>query len=308
MRAAAVAIALCAALFTTTTLAAPKPLAQSLSGQARADYDSGRMLFGDNDYKAAALKFRSAYEQAKDARLLWNIAVCEKAQRHYARVQELVERYIAEGQGVISPAERHDADELLKTVEPLVVRLRISADQPGALVTVDGEEIGTTPLDAPIRVDVGTHKITLAKAGYRTFERTATFTAAVATLDARLVTPQGILEVDAPKDAVVLVDGTSVGKGTLRLPLTPGVHGLRVTASGMSPFVSDVAIEDDKVRRLSVSLERDKSSLPVWFWIGAGVVVTGALAVSGYFLFRSNEPPSPDRGTLDPGFVYSFQR
>ena len=306
MRAAA--LVLCAAFFTTTAFGSPKPLAQSLSGQARADYESGRMLFGDNDYKAAALKFRSAYDQAKDARLLWNIAVCEKAQRHYARVQELVELYIAEGQGVISPAERRDADELLKTVEPLVVRLRVSADQAGAVVAVDGEEVGKTPLAAPLRVDVGTHKITLMKAGYRTFERTGTFTAAVATIDARLVPPQGVLEVDAPKDAAVLVDGTSVGQGSQRMHLTPGVHGLRVTASGMSPFVSDVAIEDDKVRRISISLERDRSVLPVWFWIGASVVATGALAVSGYFLLRSNDSPSPDRGTLDPGFVYSFHR
>ncbi|MFO0663393.1 MAG: PEGA domain-containing protein [Polyangiaceae bacterium] len=303
------AIMLAIVLTASIANAAPKPLGQSLTGQAKVDYDAGRMLYGDNDYKGAALKFRSAYDASKDARLLWNIAVCEKAQRHYAKVQELVLRYVAEGQTVISTAERHDADDLLKTVEPLVVSLTVTSDPPGAKVVIDGEEVGTTPLAGPLRVDVGAHKVVVEKSGYRSFERTTTLTAATATIEARLVAPSGTLEVTAPVDAAVAVDGTAVGRGTVRIPLPVGVHGLRVTESGMVPFVSDVAIEDDRVRRLSVTLERDRSGLPVWFWVGAGVLAAGALAVSGYFLFHGSETAAaPERGTLDPGFVYSVYR
>lgn len=297
-------------LCTEVAFATPaKPLAQSLSGQARTDYEAGRMLFGDSDYKGAAVKFRSAYEESKDPRLLWNIAVCEKSQRHYARVQELVERYVTEGQAWISPWERKDAEDLLKTVEPLVVRLQIAADQAGATVYIDGEELGVTPLPAPLRVDVGARKIVLKKRGYRDFELTSTLTAATATIQAHLVLPQGTLEVEAPKAAVVFVDGAGVGQGTVRVSLPSGVHALRVTAKDMNPFVSDVAIEDDKVRRLSVTLERAHGGLPVWFWVGTGVLAAGALAVSGYFIFRTNDvAAAPPRGTLDPGVVYSIYR
>lgn len=297
-------------LCTQSAFAAPtKPLGQSLTGQARVDYETGRTLFGDNDYRGAAVKFKSAYDRTKDPRLLWNIAVCEKAQRHYARVQELVERYVAEGQSTLSPTERKDAEELLKTVEPLVVRLTIAASEADATVFVDGEEVGTTPLAAPLRVDVGARKIVVKKRGFRDFEHTATFTAATAILDARLVLPQGTLEVDAPKNALVSVDGTRVGQGHVRVVLPSGVHALRVTEKEMTPYGSDVAIEDDKVRRVSVTLERERSGLPVWFWVGAGVLAASAVAISGYFIFRPAETAaSPPRGTLDPGVVYSTYR
>src|ERR1700684_4579575 len=63
---------------------APKPLSQSLTGEAKAAYDAAKMLLGDGDFAGAAIKFRAAYDQSGDARLLWNIAACEKNRRHYA--------------------------------------------------------------------------------------------------------------------------------------------------------------------------------------------------------------------------------
>src|SRR5271154_4391087 len=68
---------------------APKPLSQSLTGEAKAAYDAAKLLLGDGDFAGAAIKFRAAYDQAGDARLLWNIAACEKNQRHYARTMAL---------------------------------------------------------------------------------------------------------------------------------------------------------------------------------------------------------------------------
>jgi TolA-binding protein len=58
------------------------PLASSLRGQAATDYQAARILFDDGDYAGASLKFQHAFEESGDARLLWNIAVCEKNLRH----------------------------------------------------------------------------------------------------------------------------------------------------------------------------------------------------------------------------------
>jgi len=74
----------------TATAAGPKPLAQTLTGDAKAAYDAAKLLVGDGDFAGAAIKFRAAFDQSHDPRLLWNIAACEKNQRHYARTIALL--------------------------------------------------------------------------------------------------------------------------------------------------------------------------------------------------------------------------
>ena len=63
--------------------AAPKqaqiPLGDALSGEAKAEYDAARILFGDDDFAGALVKFERAFEFSGDLRLLWNMAVCEKS-------------------------------------------------------------------------------------------------------------------------------------------------------------------------------------------------------------------------------------
>src|SRR3954462_5833949 len=49
------------------------PLAESLTGQAKADYDAGRLLFGDDDFAGALVKFQRAFDNVRDVRLLWNM-------------------------------------------------------------------------------------------------------------------------------------------------------------------------------------------------------------------------------------------
>ena len=85
----------------SVALAAPAiaaaPLGESLSGEAKTDYESAKVLYDDGDFVGAGSKFQQAYDRSKDARLLWNVAVCEKAQRHYVRVRALVRRRDAGG-------------------------------------------------------------------------------------------------------------------------------------------------------------------------------------------------------------------
>src|ERR1700733_6393409 len=57
--------------------APPKPLSATLTGQAKADYDGGVLLYQDGDHATALQKFQHAYDVSKDPRLLWNVAACE---------------------------------------------------------------------------------------------------------------------------------------------------------------------------------------------------------------------------------------
>src|SRR5580692_2580909 len=84
-------------------------LADSLPADARRDYDAGKLLFEDGDYATALLKYQAAYDRTRDSRLLWNVAVCQKDQRHYAKAAATLGRYLAEGGDLLSAADRRDA-------------------------------------------------------------------------------------------------------------------------------------------------------------------------------------------------------
>src|SRR4051812_12715849 len=64
---------------TTAPSAAPAPpsLGDTLTGQARTEYDLGKILYRDGDFAAALVKFQKAYEISSEPRLLWNVAACE---------------------------------------------------------------------------------------------------------------------------------------------------------------------------------------------------------------------------------------
>src|SRR5208283_2274641 len=67
----------------------PPSLADTLAGEARQDYQTGKRLYESGDYRGALGKFESASRLSGDPRLLWNAAVCERAMQHYARAVAL---------------------------------------------------------------------------------------------------------------------------------------------------------------------------------------------------------------------------
>jgi tetratricopeptide (TPR) repeat protein len=286
----------------------PIPLAAALTGAAKDDYEAGRILYGDGDYSAAAVKFGAAHRASTDARLLWNIAVCEKNLRHYAKVLGLVERYLSEGKGVVTSQDRVEAEELVRVVRAFVTPLRIRSSEAGAAVFVDDEEVGTTPLAAPVVVDVGARKLRVTKDEFKTWTSTVTVSGAEpmdVDVTLTVVRHEGRLVVAVSEHDTVVVDGKIVGVGHWEGILPSGAHALRVTRDGMRPFQSDVAITDNETRRLQVSLEAEPSSSKAWLWVSGGVLVAAGLGVGGYVLLRpqNNSAPPTQPGTMPPGSV-----
>jgi hypothetical protein len=240
---------------------APKPLAETLTGDAKSDYDAGKLLVGDGDFAGAEVKFRSAYDRSSDPRLLWNVAACEKGQRHYARTLALVKQYLATGGAVLTDADRAEARALVDTIETLTVKLTLAVSEPGADVTVDDQSVGTSPLPAPLVVDIGSRKIGVKKAGFKDFTQTVPVGgSAEVRIDVTLLPEvhEGQLTVTTAPGATIFIDGQSVGVGRYAGKLRSGGHTLRVEAQGMHPYQSDVSIADDENRSIDVPLERQQ--------------------------------------------------
>ena len=191
-----------------------KPLSASLTGMAKAEYEAGRVLYGDKDYAAALIKFQRAHELSSDPRLLWNVAVCQKNLRRYAAMLATLEALLEDGGAALTPQDRKDATELVKTARTFVSPLKLTVSEAGATVQVDGEEVGKTPLDRPVLLDVGSRRIRISKAGFKDVERTEQISGG-ADLELRVKLERDlrrgrVVVVAGPED-LISIDGRLVG-------------------------------------------------------------------------------------------------
>ena len=280
---------------------ASKPLSKALSGMAKAEYEGAKLLYGDKDYANALIKFQRAYELSDDPRLLWNVAVCEKNMRRYARTLATLKKYQEKGGASLSQADQQEATELAQAVEGFVSQLSLTVNEAGATVVIDGETVGTSPLPAPVLVDIGNRTIRVSKRGFKDSEQVLTVVGKTAvplavTLEKDL--HRGRLAISAGPGDQITLDGKAVGRGSWEGSVRSGGHTLRVTAPGMAPHQSEVLVKDDETRRIPVSLTPlSNAGPPTWLWIVGGIALAGGTAVGAALLFE----PTPVQGNLEPG-------
>lgn len=284
------------------TGAKAKPLAETLTGEAKANYDLGITLYKVGDYANAVTRFKQAYDEVKDPRLLWNMAACQKWLRHYSEVQSLVNRYVKDGgdQGLLAESDFREARELLTVVDSLVAPLKLQILEPGATVYVDNVVTATTPLTGPIPVDMGARHIKVTKPEFKDFEADIVVSGGKETslkVELIKITREGRISVrTSEKDSLISVDGKKVGSFEYFGATSVGQHLLRVTAPGHEPFQADFALTEGGVRTFEVTLKAEKKPIPMWVWIGSGVLLAGGLAaasIGAAFALRGD-----DCGTL----------
>jgi hypothetical protein len=274
---------------------ASQALSDSLQGPAKAAYDSARLLVANGDFVAALAKFKEAYDTSKEPQMLYDMAICEKNLRHYARMQALLQRYLQEGGVRLTAADRSTVDGALGAIKELVATLRVNVNEPGAAVVLDGENVGTTPLDAPVLVDLGAHQVTVTKDDFKPVEQSVEATggqelAVTITLvhDVHL----GELVLKSDDDATLWIDEKVVGKGQFDSRLAPGTHHVRLTAPGKEPYQADIGLRDGEIRTLDVTLQNQRHAA-IWPWLVGGAVVAAGAAVGGYFLFKPKDTTEP---------------
>lgn len=236
----------------------PKPLAETLTGAAKGEYDAARVLYNDGDFNTAGTKYRAAYEKQPDPRLLWNIASCEKSLRHYTKAVALLHRYLAEGGDLLTADDKKDATYVLDVIERLTAPISIRVSEPGATVFLDDEKLGQSPLPDPITVDVGTRKVRVEKEGFRPFLVEQAI-APSQVIEVKLEHQRGRLELTVNPNATVFVDDKEIGRGPLVIAdnLPVGPHTLKITAPRMRSYQGELVLEDDKQRKLQIILEQD---------------------------------------------------
>jgi hypothetical protein len=290
------------------------PLASSLAGQAKADYDAAKVLYAAQDFAGAAVKFGSAYDQSKDPRLLYNMAACEKSLRHYARALDLLRRYESEGQAMLTADDVVEADRLVDTFRSFVGSVRLTGAEDGATVVVDDHEVGLTPLPRNLALDLGTHRIRVKKPGFTPFETTVSITGdQVIGVDAVLARDvhEGVVTIHAAMSETIALDGKVVATGDWTAHISSGAHTLTVSAEGMRTYQTELFVEDQKSRTIDVRLEPlPRHGVPVWVLVTGGVILTTGAAVAAAAVYRQYSPlqQKPVSGTASPGYTETAWR
>jgi hypothetical protein len=264
-----------------------KPLAQALTGPAKADYDAAKVLASDGDFAGALIKFQSAYDKSKDPRLLWNVAFCEKNMRHYSRVIAILSRYLAEGGAYLNERDRKEAKDLVNTLQPFTTNATFQVSEEGAQIFVDDVAVGVSPLAAPVVLDIGERHVRVTKDGFKPFERTLPVGgSAQVSVEVKLEKElhEGRLLVNAPPGTAIELDEKPIATGKFEGTIAAGGHQLRAVAPGMRPFQTEIVIQDKETRSIDIVLER--------LGVPEGPKIRAAIGCDG------PEPLGPDDGLV----------
>jgi len=137
-------------------------------------------------------------------------------------------------------------------IMPTTGRARISTTPSNATLYVDGKMVGRSPVN--IDLDPGNHMVTAYMNGYRTETRQFTIVSGQ-TLDVRIDLQKFAKEyqfslVTNPSDAMVQINGSSIGRTPLNVTLEEGTKNLSVSKAGYETYTETFVLN----RNISKSL------------------------------------------------------
>lgn len=253
-----------AALYLALALAlvAPSALAQpDLRAQARRHFAQGVALFESGNHEAALAEFEEAQHLHPHPRILRNIAATHEAMQHYVEAIATLERFVQDP--LTTPAERREAEGHLRGLRALLAQLEIAVEPVGAEILVDGHGVGRSPLAGPVSVASGSVHVLVRREGFRTQEREVRIAAGSTAREAFTLEPLTAhlhLESNA-SDARASIAGAPARSLPGDFDLPPGPHTVRTEAPGYLPTTTELVLQPEEDRTLTIVLERPPSTL-----------------------------------------------
>jgi tetratricopeptide (TPR) repeat protein len=218
--------------------------------EAKRHFKLGLELFKQQVYDAALAEFEQSYALGHRYTALRNVAQCHRELKQFAEAYDAIELLLSRHGAQLKDTEKAEFQQALVDLQEFIAQLSLTVNVPDATIVVDSKEVGTSPLNRKLRLNVGAHTIRATKSGYDPAELTITLlvkqdAAETLTLKATAAAPAAAtgaaravahLRVKAtPGNADILLDGERVTAGKYEGDVTEGDHALDVSAQG---FVS----------------------------------------------------------------------
>lgn len=132
-------------------------------------FKRGVSLYQETDFKAALVEFKRAYELSRKWQLLYNVAQAEYQTRDYAAALSSFETFLREGGERIPKPRRAEIEQEIARLRMRVGKVTVRSNVPGAIVIIDDEPVGPTPVTR--NVAVGGRRIVVKRDGYGTWTK-----------------------------------------------------------------------------------------------------------------------------------------
>lgn len=139
--------------------------------EADSRFKRGIKLASTGDYQLALAEFEEAYALAPHPLVLFNIAGAHRALKHYREALDGYSRFLLEGDGLVKSELLTRAKGDLNELLALIGRVEIDSQPGGALILVDGEEVGLTPLTERLVLGPGSYTLEARLEGHKSVQR-----------------------------------------------------------------------------------------------------------------------------------------
>ena len=158
--------------------AAPTPAAaQSIKERARELFRAGKRCHDSGDYTCAVELYSEAARLVQSYKLNLNLGLAYEKKGREDRAADQFELFLERGDEAADPAMIELARKKMRHLRKTLARLTVQSGVAGATVSVDGEEVGVTPMPKHLYVRPGRRAVKVRKDGYTIFGRLVPLTA-----------------------------------------------------------------------------------------------------------------------------------
>jgi tetratricopeptide (TPR) repeat protein len=274
---------------------------------AKYHFDQGVKLFNKSDFSGALAEFMKAHAEKPHYSVLYNIAKCEMQLEDYLSALENFEKYLDEAGGTLDTKRLEEVNGYISELEDSLSKLKVEVQQVGAVILIDGKEMGTTPLAGLIFLNAGTHNLRIEKEGYQDYtEEFILSRSESATFKIKLEQAEGSPVLDDPVVDQPVVDQPAVDVpakadkktlGVLPFAITMSVGGA-LLAGSLGTFIGLLSARSDygwcyaDDPSCYQPTERDIEKLALAtdiLWIAGAAVTTAALVLIAFTKFPKKE-------------------
>lgn len=219
----------------------------SKQAEAKKHAAAGSQALSRADTETAVRELTTAAAIAPDADILLSLARAHRLHGEPGKARDVLEQLRANYGSKLSAAKRAEVDAELASVKAKLATLKLDIAEPGATVQVDGKEVGTTPLAAPIDLGTGSHEIAVSKAGFVTATRRLELTAGenqvAIELAREVATGKLIVSSTSEEPLQLFLNDKEVGPLPYQADLPPGLYKVRGVGQKARTPTQTVSIE-----------------------------------------------------------------
>jgi len=242
-----------AVVLAVATLAKP---ALSQPDAYKLHMENGVKLFHDENYDAAIVEFRAAYEARGKASPLLNIALAYKAQFKYPQAIEALELALAKHAETMDAADKQAAESAIQEMRALLAFVELELSPPQATLFIDGEQQPPDVARSPIPLGPGTHRLRARAEGFAEAEKTVVLASGqTEKVSLELAPNKGWVRIEAPNARMTIaIDQHVVGTGQWAGLLSPGSHIIQVYGAGAQPYSAQILVVAGKQLQIKPSV------------------------------------------------------